>query len=531
MRTNKLVALAAGLAVMMAVAAAPSCKRRGARPAPGTLRFNISSEPPSLDWSIATDHSSIQVLQNIMEGLTRFDEDLKVQPALAESWEVSDDGLTYTFHLRTDVRWTDGRPVTADDFVYSWRRLLDPETAGEYAYFIHMVKNAKPFNIGELKDPKKVGVRARGDHVLEVELERPVVFFPMITTFISTFPMRGDVVETHGDNWTEPENIITCGPYRIVEWRHEYRIQLERNPIWHGGRAGLDRVIFYMVNEESTALSLYLTGGIDVIDTMPPPSIPTYETHPDYKSYPYFAIYYYGFNVTRPPVDNPKVRAALAHGLDRERLPEILKGHQIPYASAIPFGMEGTNQSIGRHFDSKRAKELLAEAGYSDPKKLPPITIGYNTLESHKMIAEFVQQQWKEHLGIDVRLRNMEWKVYLKELQHDPPHVWRLGWILDYPAPDAIMTVWLSDSGNNHTRWKSETYDQLVRAAAVEKNPDKRLELYNRAQKLLLEQDTAIMPLYSYAKNIMIRPWVRNFPMNGQDLLHLRETFIEVEAK
>jgi len=513
--------------IAAALIIASGCHGREHKPVAGTLRFNIMTEPPSLDWTIATDQASQRVIVNIMAGLTRFDEHLHPVPDLAASWDVLDGGRRYVFHLRPDARWSDGAPVTADQFVYAWRRLVAPDTAAEYAYFIYMVKNAEAINSGEEKDLAALGVRALDPLTLQVELNRPVVFFPMITTFWATFPLRRDVVEKFGDKWTEPENIVTCGPFRLKEWRHEYRITLERNPDYFGPRPGLDRVIFYMVNELSTALSLYQTGELDATEPMPPPSIPSYEKSPEYVNFPYFAVYYYGFNVTRPPVDNPLVRAALAHAIDRSQIPSILKGHQIPTATIIPVGMEGANPALGRGFDLPRARELLAQAGYPGGKGLPAITIGYNTEEAHKMIAEFVQQQWSENLGIKVELSNMEWKVYLKELQYDPPHAWRLGWILDYPDPDAIMTVFLSNSGNNHTRWKSATYDRLVLDASQEPDPKKRRELYDRAQQLLCYDDTVVAPLYSYTINMLLRPWVKNFPENGLDILDLRSTRIE----
>lgn len=503
------------------------CERSRSGPVPGTLRFNIDTEPSSLDWGITTEHASIRVLTNIMEGLTRFDDDLNVVPALAESWEILDDGYRYVFHLRENARWTDGRPVVAQDFVYSWRRLLDPKLAGEYAYFIYMVKNAEAFNSGKIDDPDLIGVHAKGPHTLEVELERPVVFFPMITTFICTFPMRKDVVEKWGDDWTEPGRIVTCGPYRLKEWRHEYRIVIEANPDYYGGPPGLERAVLYMVNEQSTGLSLYETDDLDALDPVLPEAIPFYRDSPEYYNLPQLACYYYGFNVSRPPVDNPLVRAALARSIDRSQLPEILNGNQAPNPTLLPVGMRFSNTGLGHDFDPASARSLLAEAGYPDGKGFPGITIGYNTLEMHKTIAEFVQQQWRENLGIKVELRNMEWKVFLKELQHDPPHVWRLGWILDYPDPDALMTVFLSNSGNNHTRWHSQEYDQLVLKASLEPDPARRQELYDRAQRIICQRDTAIIPLYTYTLNILAKPWVRNFPMNGQDLLDLRRTRIE----
>lgn len=514
------------LSWLICLCALLGCGRGADRPIPGTLRFNLSTEPPSLDWSITTDHASIRVLTNLMEGLTRFDENLKPVPGLAESWEVLDDGRRYIFHLRPNARWTDGKPVTAEDFVYSWRRLLDPNNAAEYAYFIYMVRNAEAINGGKMP-PESLGVRALDDRTFEVELSTPVVFFPMVTTFIVTFPMRRDVVEKFGDKWTEPGNIVTCGPYNLTEWEHEYKLTLERNPLYHGERPGLDRIVFYMIQETSTALSLYQTGGLDALDPLPPPAIPAYEGNPEYVNFPYFANYYYGFNTQKPPMDNPKVRAALASAIDRRELPKILKGHQIPITTLIPSGMEGYRPELGYDFDPERAKQLLAEAGYPEGKGLPPIELAYNTEEAHRMVAEFVQQEWRRNLGIDVQITNQEWKVYLKNLQYDPPHVWRLGWIMDYPDPDAIMTVFLGNSGNNHTMWKSKEYDDLVLRAQVERDPAARLALYDRAQQLLCRDDAVIIPLYSYTVNMLVKPWVRDYPRNGQDLLDLRRTRIE----
>ncbi len=495
-----------------------------------TLRFNIGTEPPSLDWSIATDNASIRVLWNLMEGLTRFNQELELVPGLAKEWESHEGGRRYVFRLREDARWTDGRPVLAQDFVYSWRRLLDPDTAGEYAYFLYVVKNAKAVNSGEIKDLSAIGVRAGGPRTLEVELERPVVFFPMITTFISTFPMREDVVQRWGHRWTEPGHIITCGPFKLIEWRHEYRITVARNPDYHGKSPPLDKAVFYMVGEDSTALSLFQTGALDAIEPMPPPSIPAYQNSPQYVNHPFFATYYYGMNVQKPPLDDPGVRKALAMAIDRGELPGILKGGQVPNPSLIPIGVKMADPELGLGFDPEAAKKLLAEAGHPGGKDLPPITISYNTQESHKMIAEFIQQQWAENLGIEVRLRNMEWKVYLKRLQTDPPQVYRMGWILDYPDPDAIMTLFLSDSGNNHTNWGSEEYDRLVREAATEKDPDKRKELYDRAQHILCRRDAAVIPLYTYAINMLVKPRVKDFPLNGLNILDLRDTDIIEEG-
>lgn len=533
MTTRSKWLLAAGILLALAGGTwllAAGLAGQGPKALPGTLRFNLQTEPPSLDWHLATDNASIRVLLNIMEGLTRFDEKMRPVPGLAESWEALDEGHRYLFHLRPNAKWGDGRPVTAQDFVFAWRRLMDPKTAGEYAYFLYMVKNAEAINSGKEKDLTTLGVRAVDPLTLEIELSRPVVFFPMITAFIATFPMREDVVKKWGEKWTEPGNIVTCGPYRLQEWRHEYRIVLDRNPGYFGPKPGLDRIIFYMVAEQSTDLSLYQTGDLDAVEPLPSYAVPFYEKSPEYTHFPYFGSYYYGFNVKKPPVNDPRVRAALAMSIDRQQIPEFLKQHQIPNPTFIPIGMEFANPKLGRDFNPAEAQKLLAEAGYPRAEDLPVIGISYNTLEDHKLIAEFVQQQWKQNLGIRVELRNMEWKVFLKELQLDPPQVFRMGWIADYPDPDSFLTVFLSNSGNNYTRWASPEYDDLVQRAAVETAPQARQELYNRAQQLLCQKDAAIIPLYTYSINLLVKPWVKDYPKNGLDLLDFRPTRIVTGA-
>ncbi len=221
------------------------------------LRLALGSEPPTLDWSLATDNVSFDVLTNIMEGLTQYDDDLKPVPAIAERWEFSEDGKTITFYLRDDVTWTDGSPVTAGQFEYSWKRLLNPATAAQYAYFLFDVVNAYEYNSGKIKDPDRVGVRALSPTVLEVKLKRPVIYFPSITTFMVTFPQRRDLIERYGNRWTDPENMVTNGPFRLVEWRHEYKLVLKANPRYYDQPPALDGVL------EPAALTGL--GGIDAV--------------------------------------------------------------------------------------------------------------------------------------------------------------------------------------------------------------------------------------------------------------------------
>jgi len=507
------------------VACHPKSRTQGER-----LRYNLQTEPPSLDWSITTDNASIEVLNNLMEGLTRYDENLKPVPALAESWGVLDDGRRYIFHLRKNARWSDGKPVLADDFVYSWQRLIKPETAAEYAYFIYLVKNAREINSGEVKDVNQLGIRALDARTLEVELKEPAVYFPVITTFVVTYPQRKDLVERYPESWTEPEHLVTTGPFVLTKWQHEYKLIIEPNPYYWDKQPRVKQVIFYMVNERTTELALYDTGDLDICQ-LPPQAIPSYRKSRDYHYRPILGTYYVGFNIEKPPVNNPLVRRALAMAIDRSKIPEILKGDQEPATSFIPPGISGHNPELGFKFNPERAREILAQAGYPGGKGLPPITLAFNTMDSNQLVCEFVQAQWQNNLGVTVYLRNMEWKVFLKELQLDPPAVFRLGWYADYPDPDNFATIFLSDSGNNHTRFKSKEYDELVSRASFEKDPQKRQQLYDQAQKMILEEHCIFVPLYFYTVNYMIQPYVRNLDYNPMGQLFFKDAWLDFGVK
>ncbi len=486
-----------------------------------TLRIAVTTEPPTLDWSLATDGVSFNVLTNIMEGLTQYNDRLEPVPAIAKRWEFSEGGRVITFYLRDDVKWTDGQPVTAQQFEYSWKRLLNPATAAQYAYFLFDVENAVEYNAGTLKDAEQVGVKALSPTVLEVRLRRPVIYFPSLTTFMVTFPQRRDVIERYGDRWTDPEHIVTNGPFTLDQWHHEYKLVLRSNPDYYDASPALSRIIMYVVRNPTTELTLYETGELDMAE-LPPVAIPHYKTHSEYKNLPLLRGYYYGFNVTKPPFHDARVRRALSHAIDRSQIPVILKGGQLPTASWIPKGMFGYNAKIGPSFDPKKALTLLAEAGYTGGKKLPPFSIAYNTDPTHRLIAQFVQEQWKKHLGLTVELEDQEWKVYLKKLDIDPPPVFRLGWGADFPDPDNFMNLFISTSGNNRLQWKNERYDRLIAQGAAEQDSKTRQALYNEAQTLLTETDSAIISLFVAAQNVLVKPYVHNLGLNAMEWLYLK---------
>ncbi|HUF43616.1 MAG TPA: peptide ABC transporter substrate-binding protein [Verrucomicrobiae bacterium] len=496
----------------------------------GEVRFrvNLGTEPPSLDWSLATDHVSFNVIANLMVGLTEFDKDLNPAPVIARSWEISDGGKRIVFHLRDDVKWSDGETVRAQDFEYSWKRLLDPKTASQYAYILYDVANAQDYAEGKLKDPSLLGVRAENDQTLVVTLRHPVAYFLAITTFEVTYPQRRDVIEKFGSRWTEPGNIVTNGPFLLSAWKHENEIQLSANPNYFGGKPAIDKVTMFMINEKTTAVAMYEQGNLDFLDEshgIPPLDKPRLSELPGFSLVPQLRGEYYSFAVDRKPFDNPKVRKAFALAIDREVLPKVLQGGPMPATSWIPPGMLAHNPSIGLRFDPVEAQRLLKEAGYPDGKGLPPIVLGYNTDDEKKIVAEAIQSMWQRHLGVRVKLENQEWKVYLSRLRRDPFPVFRAGWGADYPDPDNFMKIFTSNSGINNGGWKNPRYDQLLDLAARESDPKKRKTLYDEAQKILTEIDAAVVPLYWKTEATLLNPKFIGLEYNSMarmDLRHVR---------
>lgn len=492
-----------------------------------TLRISLPSEPPSLDWNLATDNVSYQILNQIMEGLTQFDEDMNPIPALAKSWEMSPDGKVYTFFLDQNYFWSDGKRVSAQDFYDSWERLLNPKTAAEYAYLLFDIVGAQEYNQGQFKDPKRLGLKVIDPFTFQVTLKRPIVFFPAITTFMVTFPIRKDLIEKYGSKWTEAQNMVTCGPYQLSQWHHEYKIQLSRNPYYQGTpKPSIDHIMIYFVAEESSSYALYQRGYLDSV-TPPDIALKLLENHPHFVRKAKLRGYYYAFNQKKAPFDNPNMRKAFAHALNKATLNQILKGGERPSNSWIPPGMFAFDPDLGLEFSPQKGRSYLQEYRKEIPGPLPKITLAFNSDARNKKIAEWAQAQWKKHLGIEVELENKEWKSYLSELKNDAPQIYRLGWGADYPDPDNFMNLFTSYSGNNHTAWNNEKFDQLIQLASQEGHLEKRAELYKESQKLLLEKETVIVPLFNAQQNRLIHPRLKNYFLLPVDFVYFKKVSIK----
>jgi oligopeptide transport system substrate-binding protein len=522
--------------LIIAVCLITSCSRDGQETEDirekNTININIGNEPPTLDWSLATDSTSYLILNNLMEGLTQFGDDFLPVPALAESWDISGDGRTYTFKIRDDVLWTDGNPLTAHDFEYSWKRILNPATGGDYAYFLYDIENAEEYNTGKIDDPGKVGVKALDDSTLEVRLKRKASYFPSLLGFMSTFPMRKDVVEKHGLKWTEPGNIVTLGPYKLTKWKHHSGIMLESNPGYYGEQPKLDKVSIIMNEDPSSALALYESGELDYADSksIPPLEVPRLVNQEDFTTTLQFRGNYIAFNVKKPPFDNPLVRKAFAASIDRDSIVDLIQGAGIVTTSWIPKDMLAYNPDIGTEFDPEQAKKWLAEAGYPGGKGFPEASFLWPDVSYNRVIAEALQSMWKQYLGIEVELMNEEWKVYLSTINTNPPEIHRAGWGADFPDPHNFMSLFECNTGNNRTGWCNPEYDSLVDQAAEETDIAKRKELYDKAQKILTETDAPIAPFYNTKQQNLIKPYVKGLVPNPLDIVLFKKVYFENNA-
>lgn len=490
------------------------------------FRLNLGTEPPDLDPPKMTDLTSFTVIQSVMRGLTQFDDDLHAVPAIAERWTRSEDGMHYVFYLRPDAQWSDGKPVTAQHFADAWQRALDPDVASEYGFFLFDIKNAKAYLEGQVKDFSQVGVHVINAHTLAVDLIRPTPFFLDLMAAPVALPIRKDSIAQHGDRFTEAGHFITNGPYQLKQWVHDEKIVLTPNPHYYGKKPKIDAVEMVMVNDPNTSVVMYENNALDFIETTT--SIASFDVRrlrksPDAHVTRIHRINYFGFNTQKKPFDNPKVRQAFAHALDRRYFPRLLQSGQQPMASWISPGLVGYNPTMGLQYNPKKAKQLLAEAGYPDGKGFPTVTLGYRTLYDLQKECEIAQFLWKQNLGVNVRLENMEWKVYLSQLKQDPPHMFLMGWFVDYPDADSFMSMMIADSGNNYTRWKNPRYDELVAQSVVTLDNQKRQILYNEAQTILLEKDTAMLPAYQSEKTWLVKPWVKGLKINAMNLISLDE--------
>ncbi|MDQ8196895.1 peptide ABC transporter substrate-binding protein [Pelagicoccus enzymogenes] len=486
----------------------------------GILLFGNSGEPPSIDPHLNTSLNGSRITSALVEGLIAYHptDDNLPEPGVAESWEDIDSTI-WTFHLRKNARWSNGDPVTAQDFVYSYRRMLTPELGAKYAQLLHIIKNAREYNEGTLKDFGRVGVKALDDYTLELTLAGPTPHLLNLIKHPTWSPVHPATIEAYGgiakpdSNWTR-ESYVGNGPYQLKNWVINKTIEVEKNPFyWDAEKVSINEIHFLPIDDVATEDQVFNSGRLHYQNTVPPDMIPIYrkENDPYLRMEPWIATYFYKLNTTEPALSDKRVRQALSLAINRKAIVKrVTKGDQNIALSITPDGIQGYYPPKLDGFNPNKARELLAAAGYPNGKGLPKLTILFNTSEQHKQIAEAIQQMWLNVLGVESDLENQVWKTFI-DTQHNLDYqISRSGWIGDYVFPDTFLAMFRSGDGNNNTGWSNARYDELINGAITEPSAEKRLAMLHEAESILME-DQPIIPLYHYNRIYRIDPAVKGW--------------------
>lgn len=499
------------------------------------LHRGNSSEPETLDPHRGEGVPTSHVLRDLFEGLVTTAPDGTLIPGAAAAWEISEDGIVYTFHLRADARWSNGDPVTAEDFAYSLRRSADPATGSRYGQILSPIRNAVEVVAGEMP-PESLGVRAIDAATLEITLAAPTPYFLGLLTHQTTYPVHRFSVEAHGDRFPRPGNLVSNGAYQLSEWVVQSHVTLDRNPhYWDDENTRIDRVIFYPIEDQSTEMNRYRAGELDWTYELPNRQFRWIRENlsDELVVSPWIGSYYFGFNLDRPPFqDNPELREALSLAVDREVITEQVTGvGELPAYSWVPPGVRDyalqplPYSAWTQEQRNERARELYATAGYGPDNPLR-VELRYNTQENHRIISTAIASMWREVLGVETSLLNEEFRVFLQNRREGRvTEVFRAGWIGDYNDANTFAEIMHSNHGMNDTGYSNQDYDRLVDAAAVEVDATRRRAMLEEAERILLA-DHAIVPVYFYVTKRLIKPYVGGWESNIMDYHLTRYLYI-----
>ena len=506
----------------------------------GTLKMAFGSEPPSLDPGLATDTSSAFVVLNTNTPIVTLGPapDLKPEPALAKSWTVN--GANVTLHLRNDVKWTNGRTVTANDVVYSWLRTISPQLGADYAYQFYGIKGAQAYNsckpsasnqqCNTLKS--KVAITAPDATTVKVTLTSPQPWFMQQLSHTSFIPVNKEAVTKWGVKWTDPGHDVSDGPFTMTSWKHDASLTLQKNPTyWDAKAVKLNKVVLEIITDGSTAEQAFNTGEVDVNETgWPPSDTPRIKATPAYRQFPSLGVYYYGFNVKN--ITDVNQRRAMSLAIDRTAIVQhITQEGQIPALQLTPAGMPGATTINSDKFLKPTADFALAKTYMSKVKNpVKNITLVFNNAPGHKEIATAIQANWKE-LGLNVTLKQQDWPQFLKFLGPPPDpsvDVYRNGWIADFPDDINFLSIFQCGSGNNNTNWCSKAYDNVLKQATAEPNQQKRYDLYQKAEAMLTGKNGAmpIAPIYWYTFVYQVAQNVHGWNTNPMDSIDLTKVSV-----
>jgi oligopeptide transport system substrate-binding protein len=495
--------------------------------APHPLRMTWY-DPITLDPGMTSVEPSWMIIGQLFSGLVALNAELDVVPEVAQSWEVLEGGTQYIFHLRDDVRWSDGQPVTAEDFVYAWRRALDPALGSLNASYLFDIKGARSYHQGQVSDPICVGVQALDPVTLLVELEGPTSYFPQLLTRPPLYPVPRHGLEAHGDNWTKMKHLVTNGPFTLVRWERGHRIDLARNPGYRGEFTGNVQEVALTLDIPSPLeeLAMYEADRLDAMSFswFPEAALRRQWHSGEYFSSPMLLTLYLGFNVRRPPFDDPRVRQALAMAIDKEGLANaVLMGHSLPAMGGfLPPGMPGHAPSIGLPFDPERARCLLSEAGYPTGQNFPVVRC-LRRSDLFKTECDYIRAQLHKNLGINAEWQTTKVGRVLERLDSRPPHLGLASWGVDYPDPDNPLTVGVH---KRWTGWQNQNYTELLEQARRIINQAERIRLYQEADRILIEE-APVVPLLYGRHHLWVKPWVSKYPVSVIHWFFWKDVVIE----
>ncbi len=549
MRKNLSKLLAVFLSIIMTTALFAGCKKTEEKPSAGDgtekeqlMVYNLGAEPETIDPALNTAVDGGIVIINCFEGLVRLDDKGQPAPGVAERWDISEDQLTYTFHLRKDAKFSDGTPITAKDFEYSWKRVVNPATEAEYVTQLLMVKNAEEISNGKM-DIDQLGIKVVDDYTFEVYLKALTPYFLELCAFPTLLPVKKDVVEKDPDTWaTKPETYIGNGPFKIESWTNNDHMMLVRNEnYWDAKNVKLDKLKFVVVVEESSALTAWEKKDIDINDKIPTAELQKLVSEGKAKILPELGVSYVNFNVTRKPLDDVRVREALALAINKKQICEnVLRGGEVPANGVVPYGVNDAKpgsdfravagNELPPEGDIQKAKQLLAEAGYPDGKGFPELTYCYNTSETNKAVAEAIQNMWKQNLNINVKLENLEWGVFIPKRQNGDYDIARGAWLGDYMDPMTFLDLFTSQSGNNDPQYRIPAYDDLISKARMEGDAEKRWQYLHEAENMLLK-DVPIAVVNFRANPMSVHPYCKDVFFSALGFIDFDRAYVDYSIK
>jgi len=503
----------------------------------GILHFSVGSEPSDLDPQTVTGLADAKLVQALFDPLVSFEPStLAPVPALAERWEITPAGLTYTFHFRTDAKWSDGSALTAQDCVASWRRILTPSLAADYAYFLYLIRGAEAYHKGQTTDFSTVGVVARDAHTLVVTLTHPAPYFLQILLNSPWRPVNVRSIAAVGDPyrrgtpWTRPGRLLSSGPFALKEWTPQQRIVVEKSPTYYDrARVRLNAIHFYPMDSIDAEERAYRSGQLHITWALPLSKVLPLqqEKNPAHRIDHPLETFFFRLNVRREPFGDARVRRALSLSVDRDTIAsKILPGGREPAPTFVPPLLKDYVPPVRRPYDPAAARQLLADAGHAGGAGLPPIEILYNNSEILRLVAEAIQQMWHRELGVEVRLVNQEYKSVFASRRNGDYQVLLGSWTADYLDATTFLDLWRSDSGNNHTGWSDPAYDALSDRANALADPAARAAVLAQAEALVLDA-APIIPIYFNTHVCQLNPAVKGWQPTPTDHSDFRYVWLE----